>query len=597
MKSISLSLKIGIGFGILTFFGLLVAGYAFWGLKTLQKVTRATELSQEFLMREIDHLNWASALQDQVRLKGSIEVQRDPTQCAFGKWYYSDSRSLIQGYFPQLAENLKSIEFPHQKLHKTADRIHELMESKQHEEAEKILYTEIRQELKAVQKNLLSVRNQMTEEIKKYGQSSEQIANQFVMIVTLLLVLSILFSLVVGYFIAKSISSSIQGVIFELSGASKHVISFSRDLKSGSVKLLNSSQSQAVSSQETAASITEIEAIAEKNAEHSGSVAGATKMAMETVETGYQKLEELIEHTAASTESGEHLLAEVQNNATELSQIVHMISEINSKVKSINEIVFQTKLLSFNASVEAARAGASGAGFSVVAEEVRKLAEMSGSVASEITQLVESSQNQVRQIISKTTEKFNSLINDNHERLQVSAQEMNQMQTLFHQIKSQVSEAADLVTEISKANQEQDVGISEISKAVRLMDSAIQEGASAIQVTTRTAEDLARESEALRIAIIHLNKIICGSSSRDSDGSACLIEAETKYKQKKQESSNAFRGKNSNGKDSAKNPLKDSLEKSSGESVLRSVSPHSSDSSSSSSLSSGFFDDEGNSAA
>lgn len=518
MRNLSLSLKIGLGFGLVTLLGVIVAGYAFWGLKTLQKVSRATELSQEFLLREIDHLKWASQLEDQVRLRKPIQVQRDPTKCAFGKWYYGNSRQMIQSYFPQLASDLQSIEIPHKNLHATSDQIHQLMDSKNYQAAEELLFTEVRSQLQAVQKILLSVRTEMSKEIKKYGESSDQIADEFVLMMNVLLTLLVVMSSVLGYLIVTSISKPIQKVISTLNQTTDMVLSYSKDLQSGSVKLLSSSQSQSVSSEETAASITEIEALAEKNAEHSGNVSNATQLAMDTVQNGYQRLEELMEHTAASTESGEHLLVEVQNNANELSQIVNMISEINSKVQSINEIVFQTKLLSFNASVEAARAGASGAGFSVVAEEVRKLAEMSGSVASEITQLVESSQNQVRQIISNTTDKFNGLINENHERLQVSAQEMQNLQSIFSEIKEQVGSAAHLVAEISRANHEQGIGVSEISKAVRLMDSAIQEGTMAIQVTTKTADDLSLQSQELQRAIQDLSSVIGGVLTKDSQG-------------------------------------------------------------------------------
>jgi len=204
------------------------------------------------------------------------------------------------------------------------------------------------------------------------------------------------------------------------------------------------------------------------------------------------------------------MLEQLHENTEELSKIVTMISEINLRVKSINEIVFQTKLLSFNASVEAARAGASGSGFAVVAEEVRKLAEMSGSVASEITQLVESSQAQVRQIISTTSEKFSELIQENHERLQASAQEMMNIETIFEKIKSEVESAAQLISEISKANHEQGIGVSEIAKAVRLMDDAIQEGASIIQMTAQTAQSLFDQSENLKFTISELTSVVEG---------------------------------------------------------------------------------------
>ena len=65
-----------------------------------------------------------------------------------------------------------------------------------------------------------------------------------------------------------------------------------------------------------------------------------------------------------------------------------IIQEIEDKTKAIDEIVFQTKLLSFNASVEAERAGEHGRGFSVVAQEVGNLAQLSGKSAAEINEIL-----------------------------------------------------------------------------------------------------------------------------------------------------------------------------------------------------------------
>lgn len=76
---------------------------------------------------------------------------------------------------------------------------------------------------------------------------------------------------------------------------------------------------------------------------------------------------------------------------TKLGRLVGLIASIKNKTKVIDDLVFESRLLSFNASIEAARAGVHGKGFSVVAEEVGKLASMSGKAADEIRTLLDSS--------------------------------------------------------------------------------------------------------------------------------------------------------------------------------------------------------------
>jgi uncharacterized protein with HEPN domain len=81
-----------------------------------------------------------------------------------------------------------------------------------------------------------------------------------------------------------------------------------------------------------------------------------------------------------------------------LSQIFGRIENIKHFVSEIDQIAFQTRILALNAAIEAARAGQSGAGFSVVADEVRRLADRSVSNAGDITQSVEDAMKIVAQI-------------------------------------------------------------------------------------------------------------------------------------------------------------------------------------------------------
>ncbi|WP_275270060.1 PAS domain-containing methyl-accepting chemotaxis protein [Limnobacter sp. P1] len=111
----------------------------------------------------------------------------------------------------------------------------------------------------------------------------------------------------------------------------------------------------------------------------SGNSAAATQLAEKGVEAAHQGSRELKRSIAA--------IHAIQNSSSKVSEIVRVIGDIAN----------QTNLRSFNAAIEAARAGQHGVGFSVVAAEVRKLAESSSSAAREIATLIEESVAQVEE--------------------------------------------------------------------------------------------------------------------------------------------------------------------------------------------------------
>ena len=250
----------------------------------------------------------------------------------------------------------------------------------------------------------------------------------------------------------------------------------SESLKTASENQSSSSSQQSAAVQETVASIAEIRSMLTQTANHVREVQNLTATVNDKTKDGNQIMKRM-----------ESSMIAIEQANSQLQSFEDIIRAISEKTKIINDIVFKTQLLSFNASIEAARAGQYGRGFAVVAEEVGKLAHMSGSASKEIDTLLIDSQRRVSQIVEAVQER----VRDGKE---VSGEALKR----FNEIAKQIAVISEKVNQVGEATLEQEGGVEQTARAMDQMDEAALHNKKGAEQMYKTADKVRQLSYKIR---------------------------------------------------------------------------------------------------
>ena len=310
-------------------------------------------------------------------------------------------------------------------------------------------------------------------------------------------VITLIVVTVIGFFIARSISTPLQELqvgllrFVQTGDLTIRVGTDAKDEVGQSTRAVDEimEMTQRAMSQIKSSNDTSVEA-----AEKMRSAAQVMSANAETQSSSVEELSSSVEETESQVRSNAESAREandlvvgtsriVEDGKEKINRMVESMDNIKSSsadiakiIKVIDEIAFQTNLLALNAAVEAARAGQHGRGFAVVAAEVRNLAGRSAKAAQETSELIVGSS----------------------KRVEAGVEVSSQAREAFDKIAGDISQVTELVGKISMASDEQARGVTYINRAIQeISDSAMTNAVRAEELTV-VASELSESNEAVR---------------------------------------------------------------------------------------------------
>ena len=303
------------------------------------------------------------------------------------------------------------------------------------------------------------------------SQSAFKSLNNAILLVVLVVSATILFGILLAWFIVSNITKPINRVVSRMTETASQVGEASGQLSGASQQLAEGASEQAASIQEVSATMEESASMSRQSSENTRQAAM------------------LAGQTNDAAEKGGHEMKDMMGSMTEIKR---SSSEVSKIIKVIDEIAFQTNILALNAAVEAARAGEAGKGFAVVAEEVRNLAQRSAQAAKDTSAIIEK----------------------NIELSDRGTDVASRVGGALGEISNRIGKVNGLVAEIAAASQEQTQGIEQVNKAISQMEQVTQINAANAEQSAAAAEELSSQAVTLQDIVGDLVDLVNGADGR-----------------------------------------------------------------------------------
>ena len=293
----------------------------------------------------------------------------------------------------------------------------------------------------------------------------------------------------------NAMTTNLRDLIFQVSSTSEQVASSAEEMMA-SADQTNAATNQVATAIQEVASGAELQG---KNTEESARAVGEMSVGIQKVAETTSTVAESASDTTKQAQYGHEALAKVISQMKSINQTTNetntVIKDLDKKSAEIGKIIEvitgiadQTNLLALNAAIEAARAGEHGKGFAVVADEVRKLAELSRQSAKQISGLIE--------VIQKDTHSVVQMMNKGIVEISTGTQLVEDTGKTFNEILKSIENVSSEIQEVSAISEEMSASVQQVNASIEEVTRIARDSvASTAEIASATEEQMASMDE------------------------------------------------------------------------------------------------------
>jgi methyl-accepting chemotaxis protein len=267
----------------------------------------------------------------------------------------------------------------------------------------------------------------------------------------------------------------IEGLLAHIREAAGELASTTAEIVASTTEQAAGAQEQAAAVSQTVATVGQVSQTADQSAQRAKGVGEAVQRTREVGRAGRQAVQESI--AALGT-----LRERVEGTAENILALAEQAQAIGDIIATVNDIAEQTNLLALNAAIEASRAGEHGKGFSVVAGEVKALADQSKRATAQVRQILGEIQKATNTAVLSTEEVTKGVAG--------AAKVADQAGDAIKALAEALGEAAQAAAQIVASAGQQATGMAQIGQAIQNIDQVAKQNLAAMRQAEQAAQDL-----------------------------------------------------------------------------------------------------------